>query len=52
MNDKNRACPVEPPFHVSKSEFGETVQKANAAGFAAIESPRVFLGRTTVFKKA
>jgi ubiquinone/menaquinone biosynthesis C-methylase UbiE len=47
-----RFLAVEPPFHVSKSEFDETIKKAKAAGFEAIESPRVFLGRTAVFKKA
>jgi ubiquinone/menaquinone biosynthesis C-methylase UbiE len=47
-----RFLAVEPPFHVSKSSFSETIKKANAAGFVTAESPRVFLGRTMVFKKA
>jgi hypothetical protein len=37
---------------VSKSEFDETVKKAGSAGLAMIESPRVFMGRTAVFRKA
>jgi ubiquinone/menaquinone biosynthesis C-methylase UbiE len=52
LKSTGRFLAVEPPFHVSKSAFSETIKKANAAGFAAIESPRVFLGRTAVFKKA
>ena len=42
---------VEPPFHVSKNEFKETVKKALAAGLSQGESPRVFMGRTMVFGK-
>jgi ubiquinone/menaquinone biosynthesis C-methylase UbiE len=42
---------VEPPFHVSKREFAETVRKANAAGLELVESPKVFLGRTAVLRK-
>jgi ubiquinone/menaquinone biosynthesis C-methylase UbiE len=42
---------VEPPFHVSKKEFSETVGKARAAGLDLIESPKVFLGRTAVLQK-
>jgi ubiquinone/menaquinone biosynthesis C-methylase UbiE len=52
LKSTGRFLAVEPPFHVSKSEFDETIKKAKAAGFEAIESPRVFLGRTAVFKKA
>lgn len=52
LKSTGRFLAVEPPFHVSKSEFSEMVKKAIAAGFAAMESPRVFLGRTAVFKKA
>jgi hypothetical protein len=43
---------VEPPMHVSRSEFSESVRKAKAAGLVSVESPRIFLGRTTVLKKA
>jgi ubiquinone/menaquinone biosynthesis C-methylase UbiE len=42
---------VEPPFHVSKKEFAETVRKAKAAGLEPVESPKVFLGRTAVLRK-
>ena len=37
---------VEPSFHVSKSEFSETLNKAKAAGLTVESAPRVFLSRT------
>jgi ubiquinone/menaquinone biosynthesis C-methylase UbiE len=42
---------VEPPFHVSKAVFEETVGKARAAGFTPVEGPKVFLSKTVVLKK-
>lgn len=42
---------VEPPFHVSKAEFGETIRKARDAGFEPAQSPIVFLSKTVIFKK-
>lgn len=42
---------VEPPFHVSKTEFDETLKKARAAGLTPVESPKVFMGRTSVLRK-
>ena len=52
LKPDGRFLAVEPPFHVSKSEFAETIHKAISTGFTAIESPRIFLGRTAVFQKA
>jgi ubiquinone/menaquinone biosynthesis C-methylase UbiE len=42
---------VEPPFHVSKTAFEKTLNKARRAGFTPIEGPKVFLGRTVILKK-
>ena len=42
---------VEPPFHVSKSAFEETIRKARKAGFTVAERPRVFFGKTAVLEK-
>ena len=42
---------VEPPFHVSKSAFEETIDKAREAGLTPVERPRVFLSKTVVLKK-
>jgi ubiquinone/menaquinone biosynthesis C-methylase UbiE len=42
---------VEPPFHVSKSAFEETINKARNVGFILVERPKVFLSKTAVLKK-
>jgi len=42
---------AEPPFHVSKREFEETIIKARNAGLTPVEGPRVFLSKTIVMKK-
>lgn len=42
---------VEPPFHVSKTEFEKTVEKARCAGFTPVERPKVFLSKAVVMKK-
>ncbi len=42
---------VEPPFHVSKSAFGETIIKAQNAEFTLVERPKVLLSKTAVLKK-
>ena len=42
---------VEPPFHVSKSAFEETIRKAQNAGFTCVERPKVLLSKTAVLKK-
>jgi len=42
---------VEPPFHVSKSAFEETIRKAGSAGFVVIERPKVFFSRAVILRK-
>jgi len=42
---------VEPPFHVSKSAFEATVEKAGDAGFVIVERPRVFFSRAVLLRK-
>jgi ubiquinone/menaquinone biosynthesis C-methylase UbiE len=42
---------AEPPFHVSKRAFEETIGKARDAGLAPVERPRVFLSKAIVMKK-
>jgi ubiquinone/menaquinone biosynthesis C-methylase UbiE len=41
---------VEPPFHVSKSAFEETVRIAANAGFVIVERPRVFFSRAVLLR--
>ena len=42
---------VEPPIHVSKTAFQETIRKAREAGFKPVEGPKVLLSKTVMFKK-
>ena len=42
---------VEPPFHVSKTAFEETIRKARDAGFKSVEGPKVLLSKTVILKK-
>ena len=42
---------VEPPFHVSKTAFEDTVRKARDAGFIPVAKPRVLLSKTVLLKK-
>jgi len=42
---------VEPPFHVSKIGFEDTIKKACDAGLTVVERPKVFLSKTVILKK-
>ncbi len=42
---------VEPPFHVSKTAFEETIRKARDAGFTTVERPKVLFSKTVILKK-
>lgn len=42
---------VEPPFHVSKSAFEETVRIAENAELKVIERPKMLFSRAVLFKK-
>ena len=52
LKPQGQVLVVEPPFHVSKSAFEETVRITASAGFAVVESPKVFFSRAVVLKKA
>jgi ubiquinone/menaquinone biosynthesis C-methylase UbiE len=43
---------VEPPLHVSKRAFEETIDKARNVGLTPVERPRVFLSKAAVLKGA
>ena len=42
---------VEPPFHVSKNAFEETIEKVKAAGFTEVKRPKVLFNKAVVLKK-
>lgn len=42
---------VEPPFHVSKSAFLETIRNAQDAGFKPAEGSKVIFSKTVILKK-
>jgi len=42
---------VEPPFHVSKAAFAETVNRARGAGFEVVDEPRVLLSKTALLRR-
>ncbi len=42
---------VEPPVHVSKKAFEETIGKAESAGLTIISRPKVLFSKTAVLKK-
>jgi len=43
---------VEPPFHVSKVAFQETINWAKEAGFKPDSGPKIFLNKTLLLKKS
>ncbi len=42
---------IEPPFHVSKKAFENTIKKAKDAGLRVAERPKVFLNKAVILKK-
>jgi ubiquinone/menaquinone biosynthesis C-methylase UbiE len=42
---------VEPPFHVSKKAFQETIRAAQSAGLTPADHPKVFLSRAVILRK-
>jgi ubiquinone/menaquinone biosynthesis C-methylase UbiE len=51
LKPKRKLLIVEPPFHVSKKEFSDTIKKATAAGFTEVERPKVLFNKAVVLKK-
>lgn len=51
LNPNGQVLIVEPPIHVTKSAFQESIRIARGAGFADVEGPNVFLSKTVVLKK-
>ena len=51
LKPKGQVFIVEPPFHVSKSAFENTVKKANDTGLSVVERPKLFLNKAVILKK-
>ncbi len=48
LKENGRVLIVEPNFHVSKSDFKETIKKAETAGFTAMQGPKVLMSRSII----
>ena len=51
LNPGGQVFVVEPPFHVSKKAFENTIKKANDAGLVVVDRPKLFLNKAVVLKK-
>jgi len=51
LRPSGRILVVEPPFHVSASDFEATLQKALNAGLRVCEKPKVMLSKSVILKK-
>jgi ubiquinone/menaquinone biosynthesis C-methylase UbiE len=51
LKPKGQAFIVEPPFHVSKSAFENTVKKANDKGLSVVERPKLFFNKAVILRK-
>jgi len=51
LKQNGRFLIVEPPFHVSRKAFEETIEKARAAGLKLVERPKVFLSKAALMGK-
>jgi ubiquinone/menaquinone biosynthesis C-methylase UbiE len=52
VKPNGRLLIVEPPLHVSRRAFAETVRQAQQAGFVPIARPRLLFNRTVLLRKA
>jgi ubiquinone/menaquinone biosynthesis C-methylase UbiE len=42
---------VEPPFHVSRKAFEDTIEKASRTGLVVVDRPRLFLNKVVLMRK-
>jgi ubiquinone/menaquinone biosynthesis C-methylase UbiE len=52
LKPNGTALMVEPPIHVSKKAFEDTLGSARAAGLKVVERPKSFLNKAAILKKA
>jgi ubiquinone/menaquinone biosynthesis C-methylase UbiE len=50
LQPTGRILIVEPPFHVSKSDFEISLGKAAAAGLTQSQGPKIFLSKTAILQ--
>jgi len=51
IKPEGRMLLVEPPFHVSRSDFEKTLETARRAGFVTAKGPVIFLSKTSVLQR-
>ena len=51
LEPKGLVFMVEPPFHVSKKGFDQTIKTADDAGLSLVERPRLFLNKAAILQK-
>jgi len=51
LKANGRVFMVEPPFHVSRKAFENTIEEAGNAGLTVVERPRVLFSKTAILKK-
>ena len=52
LKGDGRLLIIEPPFHVSKSAFDTTMEKACDAGLTLVDRPKVLLSKTALLRKS
>ncbi len=52
LKPEGKVLIAEPPFHVSKNAFEETVRIAQNAGLTPIERPKIFLSKAVLLQKS
>ncbi len=52
LKPDGRVFLVEPPIHVSRRAFEETLRKAERAGLSVAERPRMWISRAALLKRA
>ena len=51
LQQQGQVLIVEPPVHVSKSAFAETIRNAGSAGFVIVARPKMVFSRAVLLKK-
>lgn len=52
LSPRGTVLVVEPPFHVSRTAFEETVERAGAAGLMPVRRPRVLFSKAVLLRRS